>query len=124
LSQCPTDSVALRLVVQAVTLVLVLGATGARIDAVLSLEVLGKLINIDRLDVTADRVLHLDPVTRILECDPLYAILILPYYKRSRCGNGTRCSIGVDVGTTRRASVHVGGTNRRTLRWGLGRTEA
>ncbi len=62
LCESPADSVAFGLVVQAVALVLLLGAAGARIDAVLGFELLRKRVDIDRLDIASNGVLHLDPV--------------------------------------------------------------
>jgi hypothetical protein len=47
LCQCPSDCVALGFVVQAVAFVLVFGAASARVHAVLGLEVLRKLVDVD-----------------------------------------------------------------------------
>jgi hypothetical protein len=63
--------------VQTVSLVLVFGAARARVHAIFSLEVLGQLVDVDRLDIAADRVLHLDTIARVLERDPLHSILVL-----------------------------------------------
>lgn len=119
LRQRPADCVALSLVVQAIALVLVLSAARAGVDTVLSLEVLWQLVNVDRLDIAADCVLHLDAVARILESDPLHSILVLPYDQWCGSGDGTRSSVGVDIGAARRTSVHVGRANWRPLRRGL-----
>lgn len=121
LCKSPANSVALSLVVETVTLVLVLGTAGAWVYTVLSLEILGKLVNIDRLDVTADRVLHLDPIARVLKGNPLNAILVLSNNQGSGCRNGTRRSVGVNVGSSWRTWMHVWRTNRRPLRCGLRR---
>lgn len=116
LCQRPSNSVALSLIVKAVALVLIFGAAGARVDTVLGFEVLGKLVNIDGLNITADGVLHLHPVARILESNPLNPVLVLSYNKRSGCGNRARSSIGIDVRTSRRTRVHVWCTDRWPLR--------
>jgi hypothetical protein len=121
LCKCPANSVALGLVVETVALVLVLGAASTRVHTVLSLEVLRKLVNIDRLDVAANSVLHLDPVTGVLKCDPLNTILVLSNNQRSGRRNGTRGSVGVDVGSSGGTCVHVWSTNRRSLRSSLRR---
>jgi hypothetical protein len=97
--------------VETVALVLVLGAARAGVNAVLSLELLGKLVNIDRLNVASDGVLHLDAVARVLESNPLYAVLVLPDNKWCGSRNWSRSSIGVDVRSARgswwASSVHV-----------------
>jgi len=121
LRQSPADGVAFSLVVKTVALVLVLGAASARVYTVLGLEVLRQLVNIDRLDIAADGVLHLDPVARVLKRDPLNAVLVLSNNQRCGCRNGTRCSIGVDVGSSGRACVHVWSTDGRALRRSLRR---
>lgn len=97
LRQCPSNGVALGLVVQAVTFVRVLGAAGTWIYAVLRLEVLGKILNVDRFNVAADGVLHLHAITRVLESNPLDAVRVLPDHQRSRRWNGTWSSVGVYV---------------------------
>lgn len=97
LRQCPADGVALGLVVQAVTFVLLLVAACARVDAVLSFEVLGQLVDVDRLNIAADGVLHLHPVAAVLERDPLHAILILADNQWRSRRNWSRCSIGVHI---------------------------
>lgn len=105
---------------QAVALVLVFGAARAGVDAVLRLEVLWQLVDVDRLDIAADGVLHLDAVTRVLESDPLHTVLVLPDDQWCGSGDGTRSSIGVDIGAAGRTSVHVGRTDWRPLRRSLG----
>jgi hypothetical protein len=79
LRQCPANRVALGLVVQPIALVLVFGATCARVYAVLSLEVLRQLVDVDRLDIAANGVFHLDAITRVLERYPLHSVLVLPH---------------------------------------------
>lgn len=79
--ECPAHGVALGLVDQSVTAVLVFVAAGAGVDAVLSFEVLAETVHVDGLDVTADRILHLDAVTRVLECDPLHSVAVLSHYQ-------------------------------------------
>jgi hypothetical protein len=64
---------------KAVALVLVLGAASTWIHTVLSLKILWKFIDIDRLYVATDGVLHLDPVARVLKGNPLHAVLVLSY---------------------------------------------
>lgn len=78
LRERPSDGVALGLVHEPVAAVLVLGAAGARVDAVLRLEVLRQGLDVDVLDVAADGVLHLDAVARVLEGYPLHAVGVLP----------------------------------------------
>lgn len=62
LCQRPADGVALALVMQSIALVLVLATAGARIDAVVGLELGAQPFHIDGLDVAADGVFHLDAV--------------------------------------------------------------
>jgi hypothetical protein len=62
LCQSPSYTVAVRLVHQPVSTVLLLGATSPGVDAVLLLKLWAELVNVDRLDVAADGVLHLDPI--------------------------------------------------------------
>jgi len=57
LCKCPSHGVALSLVVKAVALVLVLVAARAGVDAVLCLELLSELVDVDGLNIAADRVL-------------------------------------------------------------------
>ena len=61
-SQSPSNSVALSLIYQAVSTVLILTAAGSGINTVLGLEFWAQRINIDRFDVASDSVLHLDAV--------------------------------------------------------------
>jgi len=63
LGQGPTNSVALGLVDQAVSTVLILAAARSGVDAVLSLEFWAQSVNIDGFDVTSDGVFHLDAVS-------------------------------------------------------------
>ena len=97
LRKCPANGVALGFVMQSVALVLVLVAASTGVNAVLRFEILSKFIDVDRLNITADGILHLHPVAAVLKGDPLHAILILPYYQRRSCRNGTRGSIGIDI---------------------------
>lgn len=97
LGQRPADPVAVRLVQQAVSAVLFLGAACSRVDAVLLLKLWRQLVNVDRLDIAADRVLHLDPVPRVLESDPLNAIAVLPDHERGCRGDRPGCRAGVDT---------------------------
>jgi len=63
LGQCPSYGVALGFIVEPVALVLVLVAARARIDAVFCLEFLGKLVDVDGLDIAPNCVLHLNAVS-------------------------------------------------------------
>jgi hypothetical protein len=106
LSQRPTYRITLSLVMQPIPLVLVLRAAGAWIHAVFSLEILGQCVCVYRFNIAADRVLHLDAISRVLKCDPLNAVLILSDHKGRGRGNGARSSVWVDTGTSRWALVH------------------
>lgn len=123
LRQGPSDPVAISLVNQAVSAILILGAAGPRVHAVLLLELGRELVNVDRLDVAADGVLHLDAVARVLKGNPLHAVAVLPHDQRRRRRDGARSGIGVDggrrVGRTlelRRALLVVGLRHGRRLR--------
>lgn len=96
LGEGPSDSVAVSLVHQTIAAVLLLGAAGTRVNTVLLLELWGKFFNIDRFHIAADGVLHLYPVARILECDPLHTVAILSNHERSRRGDWTGRRIGVE----------------------------
>jgi hypothetical protein len=124
LCQRPPNCVALGLVMQTIALVLVLSAARARVHAVLGPEVCRQFINVDRFNIAPNSVLHLHAITRIFESDPLHTALILPNDQRSCGRNRARCSIGVDVGTTRRDCVHVGGPDRRALSRSLRRSKS
>jgi hypothetical protein len=110
--------------VQAVAFVLVFGAARAGVNAVLGLEVLGQLVDVDRLDIAADGVLHLNAIARVLERDPLHSILILSNDKRSCGRDRTGRGVGVHIGASGRSSVHIWRANRRALRRGLRRAES
>jgi hypothetical protein len=124
LSKCPANGVALGFVVETIALVLVFGAAGAWVNAVLGLEVLGKFVNVDRLHVAANRVLHLDPVTGVLESDPLNAVLVLSNNQWGGGRNGARCGVGVNVWSSWRARMHVRSTGWRPGRRRLGRAQS
>jgi len=111
LSQCPSHGVTLSLIVQPVALVLVFGATGPRVHAVFSLEFLRECDCVYRLDITPNSVLHLHSVSRVLERNPLHAILVLANDKRRRCWNWTWCRIW--IGTRRALLVHLWRSSRR-----------
>jgi hypothetical protein len=105
---------------QAVAFVLVLMAARARIHAVLGLEILGEFFDVDRFDVAADGVFHLDSVARILKSNPLHPILVLPHDERGGCGNGSRSCVGIDVCASSWSSrVHVWASARGALGWCL-----
>lgn len=113
LGQCPSNCIALALIVQAVALVLILGATSSRVHAVLRLEFRGETVDIDRLNIATNGVLHLDTVSGVLECDPLNSVLVLSYNKRRSRGNRTRSRIGIDTCTSRWALMHSVGASWR-----------
>lgn len=56
---------------------------------------MGKLVRVDGLDITTNRVLHLDPVARVFERDPLHSVLILSNHQWSCGRDGARSGIGV-----------------------------
>lgn len=103
LSQSPAHRVALGFVVQSVAFVLVLGAARPRVNAILRLELLRETVHVHRFHVAPDGVLHLDSVSRVLESDPLHAVLVLPNNEGSRGGNGARRGVRVDGRSGRRA---------------------
>jgi hypothetical protein len=115
LCEGPTHGVALGLVVQAVALVLVFGTACSGVDAVLCLELRRKILQVYRFDVAAYRVLHFDPVARVLKSNPLHAVLVLLDDERCGCGNRARRSIGVHVGASRSTGVHVRRAHGRSL---------
>ena len=115
LRQGPSYSVAFCLIVQAISLVLIFCAACTRVDTVLGLKVLWKLIDINRFNIAADGVFHLYTIPRVLKSNPLYAILVLADDQRSGSRNRPRRSIGVHVWTSWGASMHVWCTNRRSL---------
>lgn len=124
LCQRPTNGVAFGLVVETVALVGILCTACAGVDAVLCLELAGKFVDVDRLHIASNSVLHLDTVARILEGNPLDTVLILTHDKRSGCRNRPRRSIRVDTRTRRRALVHVGCADWRCLRLLLRRAKS
>jgi hypothetical protein len=107
LSQRPTYRITFSLVVQAISLILILRAAGSWVNAVLSLEVWRKRVCVYRFNVTANRVLHLNPISRVLKRNPLNTILVLSDDEWSCCGNGTWSSVWVHAGASRRALVHA-----------------
>jgi len=98
-SQSPAYRVALRLVVQSIPLVLILGTTSARIHAILRFELLRKCICIHGLYIAPNRVLHLDAISRILESDPLHTVLVLSDNERCRCRYWARRCVWIDACT-------------------------
>lgn len=101
LSKSPSDRVALGLVYLAVASVLVLGAAGSGVNAVLRLELGRELVRVDRLNIAADGVLHLDAVARVFKRDPLNAVLILSNNQRRSGRDGARRRVGVDTARSR-----------------------
>lgn len=96
LCQSPSDTVAVCLVHQAVSTVLILGAACSRVDTVLLLELGREVVGVDRLNIASNSVLHLDTVSRVLKCNPLNTIAILSHNQRSSGGNGSGCSVGIN----------------------------
>ena len=92
LRKSPTNRIALTLIVQAISLILVLSATCSRVHTICRLEFWAQFIDIHGFDVTPNRVLHLHPVSRVLKSDPLDSIAVLPHYKRSSCRDWTGSS--------------------------------
>lgn len=120
LSQRPTHSIALRLVLQTIAAVLFLRAACPRIHAVLCLKLWLELIRIHRLNVTANGILHLDPIPRVLERNPLNTISILSDHEGSGRRDGSRRRVGVYTrGRTGRCVKlsPVLRTGRRTANW-------
>ena len=124
LCQRPTNGVAFGLVVETIALVGILCTACAGVDTVLCLELAGKFIDVDRLHIASNSVLHLDAIARILEGNPLDTILILSHDKWGCCRDWSRRSIRVYTRTRRRALVHVRGADWRCLRLLLGRAKS
>lgn len=92
-SKRPADAVAFSLVVEAVAFVLILAATCARVHAIRSFEFLTQIVDVYRLNVAADRVLHLHTVTRVFERNPLHPVVVLTNNQRCRRRDRTgRCT--------------------------------
>lgn len=91
--QSPSHLVALRFVIQAVTLVLISRNARPWIDTILGFELLGQAGGIHRLDVASDGVFHLDTVARILKSNPLDTIVVLTNNQRRSRRNWARCCI-------------------------------
>lgn len=96
LRQSPSDTVAVCLVHQAVSTVLILGAACSRVDTVLLLEFGGEIVSVDRFNIASNGVLHLDTVSRVLKRNPLNTIAVLSHNQRSSSGNGSWCSVGIN----------------------------
>lgn len=94
---------------QPIALVGIFADAGFRIDTVVGFEVLGELININRLDVTTNGVLHLDAITRILKSNPLHTIVVLAYDKRCSSRNRTWCYAFVSERADTRRSADIPG---------------
>lgn len=77
LRQGPSDRVALSLVNQPVSAILVLAAASSGVHAVFRLEFRAQSINIDRFNIASDGIFHLDTIPRVLERDPLNTIVVL-----------------------------------------------
>ena len=92
--QSPANPVAVCLIHQAVAAILVLGAAGPGIDAVLLLKLLRQLLGIYGLHIASDGVFHLHAVSGILKGNPLDPVTILPYYQWSCRRNWTWCGAG------------------------------
>jgi len=107
LSQCPTYRVAFSFVVKSVAFILIFGAAGSWVHAILRLEILWESIGVYRLNITANGILHLDTISRVLECNPLHTILVLPNDERCRRWNGTRRSVWINAWPSLLALVHA-----------------
>lgn len=107
--QGPSHGVAFGLVNEAVAAVLVLGAAGAGVDAVVRLELLAQAVDVDGLDVTPDLIFHLDAISRILERDPLHPVVILAHDERGGGRDGSGGGVGICAGRARGT-----GTSRQT----------
>ena len=120
IGKCPSHCITFRLVLQTVSSVLIFTTACSRIHAVLLLELCAEVISIHRLHVASDGVLHLDAVTRVLECDPLNAVVVLSHDKWGCRWNRSRCSVRVGAGSTRSSlmeSVIRSGRSGRTSAW-------
>ena len=93
LRQGPPNCIALGLIVQTVSFVLVFATTRTWIHAILILELGTERVHIDRLDIAPDAILHLYPISRVLKSNPLYPIAVLSDHKGSRGRNWPRRSI-------------------------------
>lgn len=91
--QRPSHLVAIGFVVQAITLVLLLGHRSSWVDAILRLELAGQSIGVYRFNITPNRILHLDAVPRVFKSDPLHARCVLLHHKWSSRRNRTRSGI-------------------------------
>lgn len=92
--ESPAHRVTLGLVDQPVPPVLVLAATGARVDTVLRLEFLVEVVHVDGFNIAPDRVFHLDAIAGVFKGNPLDAVVVLPDDKRSRGRDWTGCGTG------------------------------
>lgn len=117
LCQCPAHSVALCLVVQSVALVLVFGTAGTWVHTVLCLELWWKCVCVYRLNVATNRVFHLHSVSRVLERNPLHAILVLSNDKRCCGRNWPRGSVGINSRGAWWTLMHLWGSLGRLLWW-------
>ena len=91
--ESPADGVAFGFVKQPVPPVLIFAAARSRVDTVFVLEFRAQGLDINRFHIASDGVFHLDAVTRIFERNPLYTVVILSNYKRSRGWDWSRCCI-------------------------------
>lgn len=97
LSKGPAHAIAIRLVHQPVSTVLILRAASPRIHAVLLLELGRKFVSRHRLNIASNRVFHLDPISGILKGNPLDTIAILSDNQRRGCGDRARRSVGINA---------------------------
>jgi len=117
--QGPSDPVAVCLVEQTVSTVVILVAASARVDAVLLLEFRRQFFSVHRLDVAPNGVLHLDSVPRVLERDPLHTVSVLSDDRRRGRWDRPRSSVGVD--SSRGVSRALEGAVLRVVRRRHGR---
>lgn len=110
LRQSPAHPIAVCFIHQAISAVLILGATSSGINAILLLELGRQVIGSDRLNITPDGVLQLDTIARVLKRDPLDAIAVLPHNQRGGCWDRSGCSIRVDPRSRTSWALQLGRT--------------
>jgi len=80
LRKSPAHRITLALVMQSIALVCVFVAARSGIYAIVRFELLTELVNVDGLNVTPNRVLHFDAISRVLKGYPLDTVVVLPYH--------------------------------------------
>lgn len=97
LCQAPANGVAVGLVPEAVTPVLILAAASTWVNAVLALKVGAQVVNVDSLNIAADGIFHLDTISRVLKGNPLNPILVLSDNQWCGCWDWARVGGWVDT---------------------------